>query len=238
MWDVPVSWVLVDKNVRVSLWVPKMEKDRSTRIIADLRFYQVMSSTAIIFPFTVFFAKVSILLIYLRLFKIDRPLRVGIHVGLILMALFHTAIIGVGIGTVIKCVGVSASTSTFCNAASGSTQLAQSAFNVVTDFLILILPMPLVMKLQLPRTRKIGLFFVFGAGVLYVCVLATWDTLTIPTRDQLTHIYSACGASLLRLIEFSIRYNSTDTFWDHAIGTEVRSVIPQVFSCFDPVRLC
>lgn len=148
------------------------KKVHSTRTVADLRLYQVMSSTAIIFPFTVFFAKVSILLIYLRLFKIDRPLRISIHVGLILMALFHAAIIGVGIGTVIKCVGVSASTSTFCNAASGSIQLAQSAFNVVTDFWILILPMPLVRKLQLPRSRKIGLFFVFGAGVLYACVLA------------------------------------------------------------------
>lgn len=125
-----------------------------------------MSSNAIIFPFTIFFAKVSILLVYLRLFEINRPLRISIHVGLVLMALFHAAIVGVGIATVIKCVGLAGSTLQFCKDASGSVQLTQSAFNVVTDLWILILPMPLVRKLQLPRSRKIGLFFVFGAGVL------------------------------------------------------------------------
>ncbi|KAJ4412520.1 hypothetical protein N0V82_008745 [Gnomoniopsis sp. IMI 355080] len=161
MWDIPVSWVLVDKNIRVSLVSPQ-----SSRVIADVGFYQIMSSSAIIFPFTILFAKVSILLIYLRLFKIDRPLRISIHVGLVLMALFHTIIIGIGINTVVKCVGISGGTSTFCKASGGSIQLAQSTFNLVTDIWILLLPMPLLKKLQLPRTRKIGLLFVFGAGIM------------------------------------------------------------------------
>lgn len=125
-----------------------------------------MSANTIIFPVAVLFSKISILLLYLRLFKIDRPLRVNIYVGLVVMIFFHTAMIGVGIGTVIKCVGLSANTSKFCNDASGSIQLCQSAFNIVSDFWILLLPMPLLQKLQLPRSRKIGLYFVFGAGLL------------------------------------------------------------------------
>lgn len=125
-----------------------------------------MSSNAIIFPFTVFFVKVSILLIYLRLFKVDKPLRVSIYVGLVLMALFHSVIAGVGIGTIIKCVGIEGSTLKFCKDASSSIQLVQSAFNVGTDLWIFILPMTLVRKLQLPRACKVGLFFVFGAGAL------------------------------------------------------------------------
>lgn len=125
-----------------------------------------MSSNTITFPFTVLLAKFSILLTYLRLLKIDKPLRIGIYLGLVLMAIFHAVIIGIGTGTVIKGVGVSASISTFCNDASGSIQLAHSAFNVATDFCILLLPLPLLRKLQLPRTRKIGLFLVFGADVL------------------------------------------------------------------------
>lgn len=125
-----------------------------------------MSANTIIFPLAVLFSKISILLLFLRLFKIDRSLRINVYVGLMAMALFHTAMIGVGIGTVIKCVGLSANTSTFCNDASGSIQLSQSAFNIVTDFWMLLLPMPLVKKLQLRQARKIGLYFVFGAGLL------------------------------------------------------------------------
>lgn len=163
MWDVPVSWVLVDKDIRVRSFQVHCRLSLIPRIA---NYHKIMSANTIIFPVAVLFSKISILLLYLRLFKIDRRLRLNIYVGLFVMALFHTAMTGIGIGTVVKCVGLSASTSPFCNDASGSIQLSQSAFNIMTDFWILLLPMPLLKKLQLPQARKIGLYFVFGAGLL------------------------------------------------------------------------
>ena len=123
-----------------------------------------MSSTGIIFPITIFFAKTSILLLYLRIFSISKWLRTSIYIGLTVMALFYTAMVCTGIVAVIKCVGITAGSVQFCDDIGGSIQVVQSAFNVTTDFWILILPMPFVVKLQLPRARKIGLFAVFAAG--------------------------------------------------------------------------
>lgn len=127
---------------------------------------KLSSSNGIIFPFSILFAKVSILLLYLRIFSVSKPLRMSIHIGLVIMALFYTAMVVVGIVGTVKCVGIGASTNQFCKDDGGSLQLVQSAFNVVTDFWILILPMPLVLKLQLPRARKVGLVVVFGAGLM------------------------------------------------------------------------
>lgn len=103
---------------------------------------------------------------YLRIFSISKSLQRSIYVGLLIMALFYTAMVCVGIAAVVRCVGLAASTNQFCKNDGGPVQLVQSAFNVVTDFWMLILPMPLVLRLQMPRARKIGLVAVFAAGVV------------------------------------------------------------------------
>jgi len=41
--------------------------------------------------------------------------------------------------------------------------------NVASDFLILILPLPILLRLQMPSTEKARFFFVFGIG-LFACV--------------------------------------------------------------------
>lgn len=45
---------------------------------------------------------------------------------------------------------------------------ATGIFNVISDFLIFLLPMPSVWKLQLPRKKKMLMIIIFGAGLLYV----------------------------------------------------------------------
>ena len=43
---------------------------------------------------------------------------------------------------------------------------ASAVFNVFSDFLILILPMPCVWRLQLPLKKKILITMIFAAGLL------------------------------------------------------------------------
>jgi hypothetical protein len=51
--------------------------------------------------------------------------------------------------------------------------LAISAFNIITDFIILLLPIPSVWKLHVPRSTKIALTGVFCFGLLYVVPTVT-----------------------------------------------------------------
>ncbi|CAI7590068.1 unnamed protein product [Penicillium palitans] len=51
---------------------------------------------------------------------------------------------------------------------SGPVWFTNAAFQTVTDLVILILPMPLLWKLQLPKRQKWGIIVVFGLGIIIV----------------------------------------------------------------------
>lgn len=46
--------------------------------------------------------------------------------------------------------------------------IVTGSFNVILDVLILLLPQPVIWKLQMTSARKIGIFVVFSVGLLYV----------------------------------------------------------------------
>jgi hypothetical protein len=48
----------------------------------------------------------------------------------------------------------------------GPVWYANAVMQIFTDVVILILPMPLLSKLHLPRRQKVGMMLVFGVGVL------------------------------------------------------------------------
>lgn len=51
---------------------------------------------------------------------------------------------------------------------NGNFWYANSAFSIATDIVILLLPMPLVYALQIPRIQKSALILVFTLGILQV----------------------------------------------------------------------
>lgn len=57
---------------------------------------------------------------------------------------------------------------------------ASSIPNIVTDFAMLILPMPIVYKLHAKTNVKIGLFFTFLTGSLYVSLFTDFS---LPVTD-------------------------------------------------------
>lgn len=44
--------------------------------------------------------------------------------------------------------------------------IATAVLNIVTDIMLLILPIPMIVRLQMPRVQKIGLILIFGVGSL------------------------------------------------------------------------
>ena len=116
------------------------------------------------YPFTICFAKISILLLYLRIFKLDRTLRLAIHAGLLFTTFWYTAILGVAIAAIVKCNGLAQLSNQFCLNYAKPVVVMNAVINVVTDFYILVLPVPCVMKLQINRRRRIGLLLVFASG--------------------------------------------------------------------------
>lgn len=119
---------------------------------------------------TVLFAKMSILLLYLRIFSPDRWTRLFIYLGIGVIFIYYTVTASVLVGLCIPRKGENwprALLSSRCRDSMVITYV-QGVFNIVSDFYVLVLPLPVVWKLQLPLRKKIAVSAIFMAGLLLV----------------------------------------------------------------------
>ncbi|KAI4200551.1 MAG: hypothetical protein LQ346_002350 [Caloplaca aetnensis] len=140
---------------------------------------QQMDSLSLIYALAIFFTKLSICLLYLRIFAINRLLRIAIYGGIVFFAIFHTAYIAWSIAAMTLCISASALRRPIC----ANAQLATVIFgvpNFCTDLYLVILPIRSIIKLRLRRRQKVGVLFIFlsGSMLIYTAVrLHDHDTL-------------------------------------------------------------
>lgn len=111
--------------------------------------------------------KISICCLLDRIF-IARWFKIGIRCAIALAVCW--AIMTVLIGICI-CKPVARNWDTNIPGSCGNQNAAFSAvgyIDLLSDGLILVLPIPIVLQLQLPRANKIGLLAIFCGGILYV----------------------------------------------------------------------
>ncbi|KAF7502951.1 hypothetical protein GJ744_004797 [Endocarpon pusillum] len=142
--------------------------DIPAALLSSTRDRRILSANGIVYSFTIGFAKLSILLLYLCLFKVDRGLRLAIYLGIAFIAMYYTAIGGAAIASMVKCVGFGRSSTGFCSYYEKPVVVMSTVMHVVTDCYILALPLPCVMKLKLSLRRRIGVLVVFGCGIVVV----------------------------------------------------------------------
>ncbi|EMD96464.1 hypothetical protein COCC4DRAFT_204728 [Bipolaris maydis ATCC 48331] len=111
-------------------------------------------------------AKLSLLLLYLRLSPL-RWFRICVYGGILLVigysiALFFPLIFAC---TPFKRVWDITITEGSCINRT-PLYMATAVLNMVTDIYLLVLPIPMVVKLQVPRAQKAGLLCIFGIGSL------------------------------------------------------------------------
>jgi hypothetical protein len=88
--------------------------------------------------------------------------------GIIFQALFYSAAIGLAIGSIAQCYRLSQISNQSCIRQGREVVMMVFAFNVITDFYVLILPIHRVLTLQLFFKHKLDLLLVFAGGLLYV----------------------------------------------------------------------
>lgn len=112
--------------------------------------------------------KISILLLYLRIFP-QRWLRIGCYLILTLVVTY--GLVSVFYSSVFQCTPVSKA---YQKSLPGhcinvrKTWQANAGFNIASDLMILVLPMPALHSLQMSSKPKLGLIFLFGLGSLWV----------------------------------------------------------------------
>lgn len=113
-------------------------------------------------------AKLSLLLLYLRVFRPNVRLRYCIYLAVVFITLSYTSFFIAYAVLSIPKPGQTALASITSTEVAMDIPLAitQGSINVFTDFLILVLPIPVLWKLQQPRGKKIGILAIFMSGIL------------------------------------------------------------------------
>jgi hypothetical protein len=160
-----------------------------------------LTSSSIPYAAVTLFIKLSILLLYRRVFaimaKTGRLFHYGTMFGIIIVTILHIPYIATQIYTVIYCETPEALIQNeFCSHLY-ALNISQSTINVLTDFYILILPLPLLSKLKLPTQRKVGVFAVFAGG------------------------FVACVVSIVRLVLMAKTLSLEDSTWNTALTMEL-----------------
>lgn len=122
----------------------------------------------IIYSPSILMAKLSLLMLYLEVFRPNQKLRYAIYFGIVFMTLFYTGTFIAFCVLAIPRPGQSLISVILSNSIASLIPLsyAQGAVNVASDLYIFLLPIPGVLQLQLPTKKKIGICAIFGTGSL------------------------------------------------------------------------
>lgn len=138
-----------------------------------------LDAVPVVYPITTYFIKLSILLLYRRVFLVDRIQRWGCVLGIVLITTTHIPYLGFQIYLAVRCApeAVEEVISTSPDILDAICKnmywigTTQSAINVISDFYILLLPQPALLKLAMLTKKKVGLCAIFLAG-LVACIVS------------------------------------------------------------------
>ena len=117
---------------------------------------------------TIFFTKLSLFMLYMRIFSFDRKMRYMIYFGIAANLVFTIIITAMQAAYTIPWRGETWLDPRHLTRVEHSTVLAVPVgiFGVISDIYILILPIPTILKLNLPLQKKMGVIAIFMIGFL------------------------------------------------------------------------
>ena len=125
---------------------------------------QLFLAGGIVYNLTVLFIKLSLVLLYSRIFAKDKTMNLITYGLVIFLVSFYIAQTGVTIAMISLCTSASSKPS-FCSDLWNNT-IVQACINLATDFFVLGLPIVKVFHLHMPLRKKVGVSAIFGIGLL------------------------------------------------------------------------
>jgi hypothetical protein len=131
---------------------------------------QLSTVVFIMYSISAIVIKLSILLLYRRLFWVRRTARYMVWIGATVISLFY---VGGIISSLVHCVPrkgegwLAPSSQHRCGQPELQLSAGQGVFGVISDFYLLMIPMLQVGRLKVPISQKFGIGAVFLTGLLY-----------------------------------------------------------------------
>ena len=129
--------------------------------------FQIVMVNNCLYGPVIFAVKASLFLLLYGIFGRLRWIRISIFAGLVVTGLWYISNVVVFAILSSPRAGQSYLEASFSPIYQKieTYGLVNSVFNIVSDFYLLILPIPAVLGLQMPTKRKLGVLAVFGTGL-------------------------------------------------------------------------
>lgn len=158
-------------------------------------------------------AKLSLLLFLYRIFSANKKFRWAAWTLGIIITLWALLTIFIGI---FSCHPLAASfnyklrmdPSTVCSPESYLLENDFGFCNILADFMLLLMPMPLLWTLHMKLAKKIGVFAIFATGMMYVN--AAFPQINASTLNH----GSICAIAILRQYMLFVSPDGADGSWD------------------------
>ncbi|KAL9597906.1 MAG: hypothetical protein Q9219_004859 [cf. Caloplaca sp. 3 TL-2023] len=162
-WDITLAKLIPYSKVRTIIAA-------STLTIILLTHFQWGAASVVIYVPAVGLAKVAILLFYLRL-NPERGFRTAVYVSLLLTTSY---VLALSFAILFECSPVAKFWNPLLEGEcvdSTKLYLANAILNVIFDFVVLLVPVPMLRKLQIPRRQKLVIAGLFSLGSI-TCIVS------------------------------------------------------------------
>ncbi|KAI1851536.1 hypothetical protein JX265_012382 [Neoarthrinium moseri] len=164
-------------------------------------FLEIFWITELFYNAALLFIKMTFLFQYYRVFRQIRTMRITYIVAMFLVSGWN---IGQLFAVIFLCIPVSGFWDKTIQASCQDQQLGvflNAAGNLVTDICIILLPLPSLWKLRLPRAQKIALFCIFGIGSI-TCIISIVRLTTIKS-DGSDFTYNSSTSACYSIAELA-----------------------------------
>ncbi|MCJ1259543.1 hypothetical protein MMC24_007381 [Lignoscripta atroalba] len=173
--------------------------------IAASRWFKILYVFEVFYTAALAVTKYSIMLFYWRIFKTPHFKAALITIAVLVTAWF----IAIGVAGITECLPVSDLWEVFLTGRPGR-RISLSKFflgsaipNIITDWTLLVMPLPLVWRLRIPNSQKIGLTTIFLLGG-FVCVVSIVRLVVLDRLEQVDVTWNFVDAAIWSAIEPTI----------------------------------
>ncbi|KAE8365929.1 hypothetical protein BDV27DRAFT_156360 [Aspergillus caelatus] len=168
-------------------------------------YQKTILAAAVIYLPALAFAKVGLIILYHRIINKQRGYKWALH---IISGIICAYSIAISLALIFACNPIQRSWDSSITRGScidrAGLYIATAVTNIVSDLALIVVPVPLVLGLQMPRIQKVGLLgmFIVGCGTFITSILRL--TTLIPTLTATDVTYAIAEAQLWIYVEANL----------------------------------
>lgn len=182
-WCILVAWMFTFAATGMTIKEAQLALGRHMEDVSPQNFMAFLQTTyfkTLLYNLSLFMTKVSILLLYLRVITSYDYLRKAMWASLGIVIVYNLWAIAMYLS---MCIPIQKmwdpTVEGYCHPLD--VWWALTYLHIITDFIIFLLPIPVVATMNVPRSQKAGLLFVFSVG-FFVCLISVLRTIWLKAQ--------------------------------------------------------